>query len=54
MGRRITFKDICSHLAARQCYNSGQSVKRIAKSANVSTSTVYKWLKNTRCMRATA
>jgi transposase len=32
-------------LAAKQCREAGQSVKRIAASAQVSERTVYRWLK---------
>lgn len=35
-------------LAARRCREAGQSVKQIAISARVSTSTVYRWLKETK------
>lgn len=44
----ITYKRICSLLAARRCRDAGQSVKEIAASARVATSTVYRWLKETR------
>jgi len=33
-------------LAARRCREAGQSVKQIATSAQVSTGTVYQWLKH--------
>ena len=35
---------LCNHLAARNCYNSGQTVKAIALSAGKSQSTIYRWL----------
>jgi len=50
---KFTFKRMCAMLAARNCYESGMSVKTIAGQAKVSERVVRKWLKdsNTR-MRA--
>lgn len=44
----MKFEHICKLAAARRCYASGQSVKDIAKSAGVTTATVYRWLRATR------
>ena len=44
----VTFYHICELLAARQCYNAGQSVKEIARSAKKTPSTIYRWLLVTR------
>ena len=44
---RLNYRMICTLLAARRCRNAGQSVKEIALSARVSTSTVYRWLRVT-------
>lgn len=41
----IDYQHICKLLAAKHCYEKGQTVKEIAKSAKVSESTVRKWLK---------
>jgi len=41
------YQRICSLIAARRCFSSGQSVVQIAASAKVSKSTVYRWLKVT-------
>jgi len=38
-------------LAAINCYNAGQSVAEIAKSAKVSETTVRRWLKTADCLR---
>jgi transposase-like protein len=46
MSRRITYHDICNRMAAARCYNDGQSVQHIARSAGKSTTTVYKWLRD--------
>lgn len=45
---RARFKHVCALLAARRCRDAGQSVQQIASSANVSTSTVYRWLRVTK------
>lgn len=42
------FERICALAAARQCYEAGQSVEQIAKSAERSTPTIRKWLKVTQ------
>jgi transposase len=42
------FEKVCAMLAAKHCYLSGTSVKEIAKQANKSPSTIYKWLKITK------
>ena len=39
------YEKVCAALAARRCYESGQSVAQIAKSANKSTAVVRIWLK---------
>lgn len=44
---KLNYNRICVLLAMRNCYNSGTSVKDLAKFANKSTSTIYKWLKLT-------
>ncbi len=41
------FPRICAMLAAKHCYLSGVSVKKISQKANKSPSTIYKWLKTT-------
>jgi transposase len=38
------FERICSIIAARQCYDSGQSLTQIATSAKVSKLTVKRWI----------
>ena len=40
------FQKMCTLLAAKQCYEAGQSVAQIAASAKVSAATVRRWLKN--------
>jgi len=40
----MNFTKLCSMLAARRCYNSGQTVAQIAKSANKSEATIRRWL----------
>jgi len=44
----MKYQRICALLAARNCYNAGQSVKEIAASAKKSISTIYRWLKVTK------
>ena len=44
----MNLQRICTLLAARRCYNAGQSVKEIAKSAGKSVSTIYRWLKESK------
>ena len=44
----MTFKHICSMLAAYRCYRSGQSVKAIAASAGRSESTIRRWIRTVR------
>ena len=39
------YTKLCTIIAARRCRNAGQSIKEIAKSARVSSSTVYRWLR---------
>ena len=39
------FKKICAMLAARRCYEAGQSVAEIAKSAGRSKVVICRWLK---------
>lgn len=42
------FVEICKMLAARNCYESGVTVKEISKQAKVSESTIHKWLKTSK------
>ncbi len=42
-----TFNDICNALAARRCYDSGQPLAVIAKSAKVPVHTVRQWILTT-------
>jgi hypothetical protein len=42
--RYTGFALVCACLAARSCFNAGQSVERIAKSAKRHSSTVRRWL----------
>lgn len=41
----LRFKRVCELLAARRCYEAGQSPRRIAGSAGVHVSTIYRWLR---------
>jgi hypothetical protein len=43
----VTFQRICTLLAARRCYDAGQSVSDIATSAKRCPATVRRWLKAT-------
>ena len=43
-GGGMNFTKLCSMLAARRCYNSGQTVAQIAKSAGKSEATIRRWL----------
>ncbi|MDR3638630.1 MAG: hypothetical protein P4L84_32795 [Isosphaeraceae bacterium] len=45
MSRRLTFNDICNILAARRCWNAGQSLTEIARSAKRSKSTIRNWIR---------
>ena len=47
MGRRTTFVDIVNMVAARRCYEAGQSIAQIAASAKKSKSTIVRWIKLT-------
>lgn len=38
------FEKMCSYLAAYNCYRAGQNIAEIAASAQVSESTVRRWL----------
>jgi transposase-like protein len=40
-----TFQEMCTVLAAKNCYESGQSVAQIAASAKKSHTVVRRWLK---------
>ncbi len=40
----MNFTKLCSMLAARRCYNSGQTVAQIAKSAGKSEAIIRRWL----------
>lgn len=42
----MRYEQICKMLAAKNCKDSGMTVKQIAQQAKVSTSTVRRWLKN--------
>jgi len=42
---KLSFKRMCALLAAKRCYEAGQSVRQIAKSAGKSPSTIRRWLK---------
>ena len=42
---RLNFRKMCALLAAKRCYESGQSVQQIAKSSGKSRSTIRRWLK---------
>ncbi len=46
-----TYKDIVNCIAARRCYNSGQSLARIAKSAKKPKRVIREWLKITGLQR---
>jgi hypothetical protein len=39
-----TFESVCSAMAARNCWESGQSLTEIAKSAGVTVGKVKKWI----------
>ena len=39
-----SFQRICALMAAKNCYESGQSVAEIAASANKSPATIRRWL----------
>ena len=41
------FERMCALLAARRCFNAGQTIDQIAKSAKRSKSTIRRWLKVT-------
>jgi transposase len=43
---KLNYEKICKMLAAKNCYESGMSVKEIARQAKVSTSTIRRWLKH--------
>ena len=43
---RNRFSHTVKLFAARRCREAGQSVKQIATSAQVSTRTIYRWLKH--------
>lgn len=43
---RLNFNRICTLVAARDCYEAGQTPAVIAKSAGVHVSTVRRWLKS--------
>lgn len=43
----MKYKQICKLLAARRCFDAGQSVKDIATSAKKSTTTIRRWLRTT-------
>jgi len=40
----MAFEQVCNFAAARRCYEAGQSVAEIAKSAKKSETTIYRWL----------
>lgn len=42
---KITWHRVCSLLAAKNCYESGVTIKAIAQSAKKSQSTIRRWLK---------
>jgi len=42
---KFTFQKMCAMLAAKRCYESGQSVEAIAVSAKKSPAVIYGWLK---------
>lgn len=41
----MRFTKVCAMLAARNCRNSGMSVKEIAEQARKSPTTIRRWLK---------
>jgi len=43
----MTYRRICALLAARNCFNAGQTVEQIASSAKKHPSTIRRWLKVT-------
>ena len=43
----MTYRRLCQLLAARNCFNAGQTVKDIAASAKRSETTIRRWLKVT-------
>jgi transposase len=43
----FTFVHICEMIAARQCWDSGQSTRQIAESAARSPATIRRWIKQT-------
>lgn len=45
MTRRLTFENMCKMLAAKNCYESGQSIDEIAASAGKSPAVIRRWLK---------
>lgn len=47
MSRKITFVDICNRLAARRCYDAGQTIKTIAASAKRPPRIIRRWIKDT-------
>lgn len=43
----MTFDRLCCLLAARRCYELGQSIAEIARSARKSPATIRRWLRET-------
>lgn len=43
----MKYQRICALLAARNCFDAGQTIKEIAASAKKSPSTIRRWLKVT-------
>lgn len=47
----FTFQRMCAMLAAKNCYESGQSVKQIALSAKKSPKIIRRWLEQAGAKR---
>jgi len=44
----LDYTKVCAVLATRSCFDSGATVKEIAKDAGRSVSTIYRWLTLTK------